>query len=76
MKFILGGRMGDLIHAMWVVKNTPGIHDLYITDRRDLHSDGFVHSIEKTMEELGPDTKAAKLCKLIPGIQRRDGNKP
>lgn len=49
--------MGDLIHAMWVVKNTPGIHDLYITDRRDLHSDGFVHSIEKTMEELGPILK-------------------
>lgn len=54
MKYILGGRMGDLIHALWVVKNTPGIHDLYITDRRDLHSDGFLHPIEKTIEELAP----------------------
>lgn len=57
MRFILGGRMGDLIHALWVVKNTPGMHDLYITDRRDLHSDGFLHSIEKTVEELTPIIK-------------------
>lgn len=46
--------MGDLIHALWVVKNTPGIHDLYITDRRDLHSDGFIYPIDKTLEELAP----------------------
>lgn len=54
MNFLLGGRMGDLIHALWVVKNTPGIHDLFITDRRDLHSDGFIYPIEKTVQELKP----------------------
>jgi len=53
-KFILGGRMGDLIHMMYVVANTPGKHDLYITDRRDLHSDGFIYDIDKTVEELRP----------------------
>lgn len=52
MKFILGGRMGDLIHMMYVVKNTPGKHDLYITDRRDLHSDGFIYDLDKTVAEL------------------------
>jgi hypothetical protein len=54
MKFIIGGRMGDLIHMLYVVKNTPGKHDLYITDRRDLHSDGFLYSLDKTIEELRP----------------------
>lgn len=53
-KFILGGRMGDLIHMMYVVANTPGKHDLYITDRRDLHSDGFVYDLARTVEELKP----------------------
>ena len=53
-KFIIGGRMGDLIHMMYVVKHTPGNHDLYITDRRDLHSDGFIYDIQKTIEELTP----------------------
>lgn len=53
-KFILGGRMGDLIHMMYVVKNTPGKHDLYITDRRDLHSDGFIYNLPRTVEELRP----------------------
>lgn len=54
-KFILGGRMGDLIHMMYVVAHTPfGPHDLYITDRRDLHSDGFIYDLDKTIEELRP----------------------
>lgn len=54
MNFILGGRMGDLIHMMYVVKNTPGKHDLFITDRRDLHSDGFIYPLEQTIAELKP----------------------
>ena len=54
-KFILGGRMGDLIHMMYVVAHTPGgPHDLYITDRRDLHSDGFIYDLDRTIEELRP----------------------
>lgn len=54
MNFLLGGRLGDLIHACYVAKNTEGKHDIYITDDRALHSDGFLHSIEKTYEELYP----------------------
>lgn len=54
MNFLLGGRMGDLIHMLYVVANTPGKHDLFITDRRDLHSDGFIYDLEKTIEELTP----------------------
>lgn len=54
MNFILGGRMGDLIHMLYVVKNTPGKHDLFITDRRDLHSDGFIYPLDKTVQELLP----------------------
>lgn len=46
--------MGDLIHMMYVVAHTPGKHDLYITDRRDLHSDGFIYDLDKTIEELKP----------------------
>lgn len=54
-KFILGGRMGDLIHMMYVVSHTSGgPHDLYITDRRDLHSDGFIYDLDRTVEELRP----------------------
>lgn len=52
--FLLGGRLGDAIHAMYVAKNTPGTHDIFITDDRALHSDGFLHSLEKTYEELYP----------------------
>lgn len=52
--FLLGGRLGDLIHELYVVKNTPGKHDLFITDRRDLHSDGFIYDLDKTIEELKP----------------------
>lgn len=54
MNFILGGRMGDLVHQLYVVKNTTGRHDLFITDRRDLHSDGFIYDLNKTIEELKP----------------------
>jgi hypothetical protein len=54
MNFLLGGRTGDLIHALYVAKNYPGKHNLYITDRRDLHSDGFALGLEKTYEELKP----------------------
>src|SRR6267154_2699775 len=53
-QFLLGGRLGDLIHVLWVAKNTPGKHDLFITDRRDLHSDGFQHSLQQTIDELLP----------------------
>jgi hypothetical protein len=52
--FLLGGRMGDFIHMLWVVKNTPGKHDLFVTDRRDLHSDGFIYPLEDTIKELEP----------------------
>ncbi len=54
MNFLLGGRLGDLIHVLWVAKNTPGKHDFYITDRRDLHSDGFQLSLPETVDELLP----------------------
>ena len=58
MNFLLGGRMGDLIHMLWVCKNAPhGPHDLYITDRRDLHSDGFMLSVDETINELWPILK-------------------
>lgn len=53
-KFLLGGRLGDLVHALYVPKNTAGRHDLYITDRRDLHSDGFLLSLSDTFNELMP----------------------
>lgn len=46
--------MGDAIHALYVVAHTPGKHDLYITDGRDLHSDGFMYDLERTIEELKP----------------------
>lgn len=52
--YLLGGRLGDAIHALYVPANTHGKHDLFITDRRDLHSDGFIKSIEETIEELYP----------------------
>jgi len=52
--FLLGGRMGDLIHMLYVVKNTPGKHDLFITDKREFHSDGFVFPLEDTVKELLP----------------------
>jgi len=52
--FLLGGRMGDLLHQLWVVKNTPGQHHLFLTDRRDLHSDGFQLPLSETMAELWP----------------------
>jgi hypothetical protein len=53
-KFLLGGRLGDLIHVLWVAKNTPGKHDFFITDRRDLHSDGFQYPLQQTVDELLP----------------------
>lgn len=54
--FILGGRLGDLIHMLYVVKHwpKPGPHTVYVTDRRDLHSDGFIYPLEQTVEELTP----------------------
>lgn len=53
-KYILGGRLGDLVHMLYVVANAPGKHDLYITDRRDLHSDGFIYPLYETIKELTP----------------------
>lgn len=70
MKFILGGRMGDLIHELYVVKNTPGVHDLYITDRRDLHSDGFLYDLDKTIEELKP---VLMMQDYVNSIQKYEG---
>lgn len=46
--------MGDLIHELYVVANTPGRHDLFITDDRRLHSDGFIHPLPQTLNELAP----------------------
>lgn len=54
MNFILGGRLGDLVHMLYVVANTPGKHEIFITDRRDMHSDGFIYDLNKTIEELKP----------------------
>lgn len=62
MNFLLGGRMGDLIHALWVAKNTKGKHDLFITDRRDLHSDGFVLPLAETINELWPVLMSQPWC--------------
>jgi len=53
-KFLLGGRLGDVFHMLWVVAQHEGKHDLFITDRRDLHSDGFVKSLPETIDELLP----------------------
>lgn len=53
-KYILGGRLGDLIHQLYVVANTKGKHDLFITDDRALHSDGFLYSLPQTLNELAP----------------------
>lgn len=60
--FLLGGRLGDLIHSLWVVKNTPGSHDLFITDRRDMHSDGFLYPLERTYGELFPILTKQEWC--------------
>lgn len=57
--------MGDLVHMMYVVANTPGRHDLYITDRRDLHSDGFLYSLEETIAELYPVLRYQEYVKSI-----------
>lgn len=65
MNFLLGGRMGDLIHALYVVKNTPGSHDLFITDRRDLHSDGFVLPLGETVEQLRPILMQQEWCNSV-----------
>lgn len=46
--------MGDLIHELYVVANTPGKHELYITDDRALHSDGFIYPLAETLNELAP----------------------
>lgn len=62
MNFLLGGRMGDLIHALYVAKNTPGKHNLLVTDRRDLHSDGFLKSLDETHAELMPIISAQDYC--------------
>lgn len=61
--FLLGGRTGDLIHALWVVKNTPGKHELFITDIRELHSDGFALGLEQTYKELYPILMQQEWCK-------------
>lgn len=60
--FLLGGRLGDLIHALYVAKNTPGRHDLLITDRRDLHSDGFLFDLQTTYDELYPIITVQEYC--------------
>lgn len=60
--FLLGGRLGDLLHALYVVKQTPGKHDLFITDRRSLHSDGFLLSLYETYKELAPIILTQSWC--------------
>lgn len=60
--FLIGGRLGDAVHALYVAKNTPGKHNIFITDRRDLHSDGFLYSLEQTYEELKPIITAQDWC--------------
>ena len=62
--------MGDLVHMMYVVANTPGVHGLYITDRRDLHSDGFIYPLEQTVEELKPVLMAQE---YVNSVQAYDG---
>jgi hypothetical protein len=63
MNFLLGGRLGDLIHALYVAK----IHLVNITCLlpidRDLHSDGFLHDIQRTYEELKPVIESQDYCK-------------
>lgn len=60
--FLVGGRMGDLIHMLYVVKNTPGKHDIFITDKRELHSDGFLYPLEHTYKELLPILTGQEWC--------------
>lgn len=53
--FIIGGRLGDAVHMLYVVKHWPGgPHNVYVTDRRDLHSDGFMYDPARTVDELRP----------------------
>lgn len=65
MNFLLGGRMGDLIHQLYVVKNTPGSHNLFITDNRSLHSDGFMLPIGETCDELWPILKEQDYMRTV-----------
>lgn len=60
--FLLGGRLGDAVHALYVCKNTPGKHKIYITDKRHLHSDGFLYDLTKTYEELKPIMEVQDYC--------------
>lgn len=54
MNFISGGKLGDFLHTLWVVSNTPGKHKLYITDRKEYGGDFFSNGLKKTFEELEP----------------------
>jgi hypothetical protein len=63
--FLLGGRMGDLIHQLWVIKNTPGKHDLWVTDNRASHSDGFMLPLFETCNELLPILKEQEWLKSL-----------
>lgn len=70
--FLLGGRMGDCIHAMYVIKNTPGKHDVYITDDRSLHSDGFLKPLSITYEELYPIITKQDWCNSFSIYENQD----
>lgn len=60
--YLIGGRLGDAVHALYVAKNTPGRHNLFITDQRSFHSDGFLHDLQRTYDELYPIISVQEYC--------------
>jgi hypothetical protein len=58
IKFVIGGRTGDLFHCLYVVKNTCELFktkaELYITNDFRYGGDSFLLPIEKTFEDLHP----------------------
>ena len=54
MIFIGGGKLGDFLHSLWVIRNTPGKHTLYITDKKEYGGDFFSKGLTKTYEDLEP----------------------
>lgn len=56
LNYICGGRLGDFIHALYVIKckheTTGKKGNLYITDHRGWGGDGFACDIKRTYEEL------------------------
>lgn len=58
--FVIGGRLGDFIHMLYVVKcivNNKNAARVYITDRIEYGGDGFSNGLLQTYTELCPVIK-------------------